>query len=76
MNEECKVYFDRMLTYGAETWTTTKKESSKIKIMEINFFRIILNKTKKGTTGNTNIIFELGVDEIKNDSQKSRIRWF
>ena len=43
--------------------------------MEMKFFREILNKTKD-VIRNTNIRLELGVDEMKNDNQKSRLRWF
>ena len=42
----------------------------------MKFFRAILNKTKKNRIRNTNIRLELGVDEIKNGIQKSRLRWF
>ena len=38
--------------------------------MEMQFWRPILNKTKE------NLRLELGVDEIKNEIQKSRLRWF
>ena len=41
----------------------------------MKFLRGILNKTKNRTR-NTEIILELGVDEIKNDIQTSRVRWF
>ena len=37
--------------------------------------RGILNKTNKDTIRN-NIRLELGVDEIKNDIKKSRLKWF
>ena len=43
--------------------------------MEIKFFRTILNKINDRIR-NTNIRFEPGVDEIKNDIQKGRLRWF
>jgi hypothetical protein len=51
INEKCKLYIFRiylkiMLLYGAETWTTTKRENNKIQTTEIIFFREILNKTK------------------------------
>ena len=42
----------------------------------IEIFRAILNKTKEDVIRNTNIRLELGVDEIYNDIQKSRLRWF
>ena len=36
-----------MLLYGAETWTTTKREDSKIQTMGMKYLRTILGKTKK-----------------------------
>ena len=43
--------------------------------MEMEFLRTILNKTKDRIR-NTNIRLELGMNEIKNYIQKSRLRWF
>jgi hypothetical protein len=43
--------------------------------MEMKLFRVILNKTKDRIRNN-NIRLELGVDELKNGIQKSRLRWF
>ena len=39
-----KIYFNRILLYGAETWTTTKREDSKIQAIEMKFLRAVLNK--------------------------------
>ena len=41
-NEKCKldifkIYFKRILQCGAETWTTTKREDSRIQPMEMKF---------------------------------------
>ena len=44
--------------------------------MEIKFLRVTLNTTKKDKVINIVIRLELGVDERKNDTQKSRLRWF
>ena len=71
-----KIYFKRILLCGAETWTTTKRENSKIQAMEKKLLTAILKETKKGRIRNINIRLELGVDERKNDTQKSRLRWF
>ena len=49
---------------------------AKFKPWKLNFLRAILNKTKKNRIRSTNIILQLGVDEIKKDIQKSRLRWF
>ena len=44
--------------------------------MKMKFLRTILNKAKKDRKRNNNIKSELGVDQIENDIQKSRLRWF
>ena len=51
-------------------------EDIKIKNLEMKFLRAILNKTKKDRIRNINKRLELGVDETKNDIQKSRLRCF
>jgi hypothetical protein len=37
-----KVYFKKILLYGAETWTCTKKEERKIQAPKMKFFRSIM----------------------------------
>ena len=59
-----------------KTWTTTKGEDSIIQAVEMKFLGVILNKTKEDRIRETNIKLELGVNEIKNYIQKSRLRWF
>jgi hypothetical protein len=58
INNKCKiniykVYFKKILLYGAESWTCTKREESKIQAMEMKFLRKIVGKpeeTKSETT--------------------------
>ena len=40
--------------------------------MEMEFLRIVLNKSKEGRIKINNIRLELGMDEIKRDNEKSR----
>jgi hypothetical protein len=42
--------------------------------MQMKFLTAILNKMKEDKIRNTDIRLELGVDEVKNDNQKSRLR--
>ena len=51
-------------------------KDSKIQAMEKKFLRAILSKTTKDRIRNINIKLELRVDEIKNDTQKRRLRCF
>ena len=44
--------------------------------MEMKFLTTISNRTKKSKIINTYIRLEQGVDKIKNDIQKIRLRWF
>ena len=68
VNKQCKldifkIYFKTILLYGAETWTRTKRENSKIQIMEIKFLIAISSKTKDRIK-NTNKRLELGVEKV------------
>ena len=69
-------YLGRILLFGAETWTGTEREDCKVQAVEMKFLRGVLNETEEGRMRNTNIAVELGVDEINDDIQKSRLRWF
>jgi hypothetical protein len=41
-----RIIFKKISLCGSETWTTTKREDSKIQAKVITFLRVILNKTK------------------------------
>jgi hypothetical protein len=41
-----KVSFKEIVLYGAETWTCTKREESKIQATEMKFLRAIMGKIK------------------------------
>ena len=71
-----KTYFKRILLYGLETWTTTKREDSKIHVIKFRFLRSILNRIKKDGVRSTNVRSQLGVNEIQNVIRNSRITWF
>ena len=62
--------FDKLKT----TCTTIRKDDRKIQTTEKKFSIVILNKTKTATIKYTSIRLELGMDEIENDIQKSRLR--
>jgi hypothetical protein len=48
-DRKCKItifnmYFKKLLLYGAETWTCTKREESKLQAVEMKFLRRIVGK--------------------------------
>ena len=43
----CKIYFKKILLYGAEMWGNKKKEDSKIQAKEIKFFERNFGEKKK-----------------------------
>jgi flagellar basal body-associated protein FliL len=62
------------LLYGAESWTCTKREESKIQAMELKFLREILGKTRRDKIRNDDIREQLK-DDIKTDIEKNRLKW-
>jgi hypothetical protein len=54
----------------------TKREKSKLQTAEIKFLRGIVGKTKRERIRNTYIRGELKMEEIQNQIEESRLRWF
>jgi hypothetical protein len=78
-NNKCKidiykVYF--ILLYGAESWTCTKREESKIQAMEMKFLREILGKTRRDKIKNDDIREQLKIDDIKYNIERNRLKWY
>jgi hypothetical protein len=48
-----KVYFKKILLYGAEIWSCTKKEESKIQAIEMKFLTALMGKTKQNNQKHT-----------------------
>jgi CRISPR/Cas system CSM-associated protein Csm5 (group 7 of RAMP superfamily) len=61
---------------GAESWTCTKKEESKIQAMEMKFLRENLGKTRRHKIRNNDIREQLKVDDIKHDMERNRLKWY
>jgi hypothetical protein len=79
INNKCKidiykVYFKKNLLHGAESWTCTKREESKIQAMEMKFLREIIGKSRRDRIRNDDIREQLKVDNIKIDIEKNRLR--
>jgi hypothetical protein len=69
------VYFKKILLYGAETWTCTKKEERKIQATEMKFLRAIMGKTMKDRIRNAHIREELRMEDIQKQIEGNRLRW-
>jgi hypothetical protein len=65
--------FKKILLYGAETWTCTKREESKIQATEMKFFRAIMGKTKRDRIRNAHIRDELRMEELQNQIKGKRL---
>jgi hypothetical protein len=70
------VYFKKILLCGVEIWTSTKREESKIQAIEMKFLRLIMGKTKRKRIRNANIREELRMEDIQNQIERNRLRWF
>jgi hypothetical protein len=71
-----KVYLKKILLHGAESWTCTKREESKIQAMKMKFLREIIGETRRDRIRNDDIREQLKVDNIKTDKEKNRLRWY
>jgi hypothetical protein len=69
------VYFEKILIYGAETWTCTEGGESKLQPVEMKFLRGMVGKTMRNRIRNTYIREELKMEEIQNQIKRSRFRW-
>jgi hypothetical protein len=72
-----KVYLKKKnLLYGAESWTCTKEEESKIQAMKIKLLTGILEKTRRDKVRNKDIREQLKVYDIKHDMERNRLKWY
>ena len=65
-----------ILLYGAETWSMTSKEESRIQTAEMNVLRAISGKTRRDRVRNETIRERVGVKPILNKIDVSRLRWW
>jgi hypothetical protein len=69
-----KVYFKKLLLYGVETMTCTKRQESKIQATEIKFLMAIMGKTKTDKIRNAHIREEVRMEDIQNQTKGNRFR--
>jgi hypothetical protein len=60
------VHFKKVLLYGAETWTCTERDESKVQAAEMKFLRATVGETRRDGIKNTYIRGELKMQEIQN----------
>jgi hypothetical protein len=65
-----KVYFKKILLHGAETWTCTKRENSKIQTSKMKL-RAIMGRTKTDRIRNAHIKEELRMADIQNQIKET-----
>jgi hypothetical protein len=70
------MYFKIILLYGAQIWSCTKREESKLQAAEMKFLRATVEKTRRDRIRNTYIRGQLKMEEIQNQIEESRLRWF
>ena len=70
-------YFIPILTYGIETCTLTKRDSSRLQASEMKFLRSIIQKTKMDKLRNEVVRREAGIKTCLQDRvSNSRLQWF
>lgn len=71
-----KMYYVPIMLYGAETWTMTEREWSRMQAGEMRFLRAIKGKTRRDRIRNEDIRRELNMESIRGKIENMRIRWF
>ena len=65
-----------VLTYGSETWNVTKRHVRAIQTTEMKMLRWMCGVTRLDKIRNTHIRGSLGVRDISEKLQESRLRWY
>lgn len=65
-----------ILIYGAETWTMTEKQKSKITAIEMRFLRKMENKTKIDKIRNTTFRQNLKIRPTVEKIEEAQMRWY
>ena len=71
-----KMYYVPIVLYGAEAWTMTEREWSRLQAGEMKFLRAIKGKTRRDRIRNEDIRRELNMESMKEKVEKMRLRWF
>src|ERR1700755_3491542 len=65
-----------MLLYGAETWSMTGREESRIQSAEMYVLRTIIGRTRRDRLRNERIREEVSVKAMLNKMDAARLRWW
>lgn len=68
--------FTPILIYGSETWRTTKREDSRIKLAEMYVLRTIARKTRRDRQRHERIREEVEVKAILNKMDAATLSWW
>lgn len=71
-----KTIFRPILTYGSESWITSKSSSSRIQAIDMKFLRRIKGVTRLDRIPNTSIREELGVEGTDELVARNKLKWF
>lgn len=79
--EKCKkvlfsMYYTPILTYAAGTWTTTKRDESRIQAAEMKFLRGIIGKTRRDKIRNVDIRDRIGFPKLQDSIETSKLKWY
>ena len=64
-----------VLSYGAETWTTTKKLEKKLRVTERAMERILIGVTRRDKVTNQNLRMKTNVRDIIREIKTKKWRW-
>jgi hypothetical protein len=64
-----------VLSYGSESWVTSKKDKDKIQAAEMRFLRRVKGCTRTDRIRNVDIRAELNIYNINNRLEENREKW-
>jgi hypothetical protein len=64
-----------VLSYGSESWVTSKKDTDKIQAAEMRFVRRVKGCTRADRIRNVEIRAELNIYNINNRSEENKQKW-
>jgi hypothetical protein len=79
-NTKIRIYksiIESIATYGSELWVINKNDASKIKAMEMNYWRRCCQLTRRDRVRNTEIRERMGIDiDVLETIECKRLKWY